>query len=168
MITSWTNLATLGMPLRAYFSHPIRGTKGAASTDADIQENIGRATRVVADLRQKFGKGVQIYFPGEQDEFVITAYNKEYITENQILDVDCEIISKRDCLLIWTWEEEISGGMQIEFDFANKRNIPTMWIITEPLYEHEFDVGDTILNYNYLCERIGGLLESNGRLRLGW
>jgi len=145
------------MPLRVYFSPPIRGTKGEAATQEDMKYNIERAAAVVKALRLEFGPALDIYFPGEMDEFVMKAYRKGYITEQQILDVDCDIIAERDALLLWTWEDEISGGMKIEFEYALNHGIPHAWAITEECSED--GVPADIVIYELLRKSIHALLD---------
>ena len=153
----WTNRQRIAMPLRVYFSHPIRGTKGAAATDEDMAHNIERAAAVVKALRLEFGPALEIYFPGEMDEFVQKAFRKGYITEQQILDIDCDIIADRDAMLIWTWEDEISGGMEVEFEYTLNGGIPHVWVVTDSYNEDGIPVDR--INYEVMRRSIGVCLD---------
>ncbi len=73
-------------------------------------------------LRSKLGKKLNIYVPAENDEFVLIAYLKKYITVEQILDVDCDILAERDILLVYSPDGYISRGMQVEIDHARNIN----------------------------------------------
>ena len=119
---------------RIYVSHSIRGKWGKDATPEQMDENnkaaiiFGRALRV-------FFPEVEWYVPADHDEFVCLAYQKKFLSESQILEVDCEMIKIRDGILFYMPDDYISGGMQIEKYFAIKHDKP-MFDATADVLEH--------------------------------
>ena len=109
--------------IRAYISHSIRGKVGNAATDEQMEVNNQKAIRFGKQVAKEF-PNVGFHVPGEHDEFVLIAYRKDYLTEKQILDVDCDIILKCNFLVVFAPDDYISRGMQIEIDHAVENNIP--------------------------------------------
>jgi len=109
--------------MRAYLSHPIRGHLGLNATEDIILQNCNIAITGGAII-QEFIPNLNLYVPGEHDEFVQLAYKKGYITETEILDVDCSIIDRCDILLVYDWEHHISRGMNKEINHAREQSIP--------------------------------------------
>lgn len=109
--------------ITAYLSHAIRGSKGEAATTEDMVANDAKAKTVGNWLCLAFPE-LELYVPGNHDEFVKIAYRKGYITIDQILDVDCDILLKRDLLIVHDHEHHISGGMQVEINAAEKAGMP--------------------------------------------
>lgn len=120
--------------ISAYLSHPIRGAKGAAATRKDMDANNQRAMEFAAKVREAF-PGLELYVPAEHDEFVITAYEKGYLDEKQILNVDGQLIASRDFVILYVPERHISGGMLFESEVAAQHHKPVaitageMWSI---------------------------------------
>lgn len=115
--------------ITAYFSHPIRGAKGAAATQEEINANCQKAVNVASLVFldcNLLGIDIEIYCPGRHDEFVQIAYQQKMLTEDQILDIDCEILSRRDLLLAYTPNGLISDGMRREINHAIKLSIPNL------------------------------------------
>lgn len=115
--------------IRAYMSHPIQGRAGKAATPEMMEMNNKTAIEWGKKLWLFFGSNLEVYVPGEHDEFVLIAFLDEKLTIDQILGIDCEILSKRDVLIVANWENHFSGGMRREIDEAKKLNIP-VWVIT--------------------------------------
>ena len=116
---------------KIYLSHPIRGAKGANATREDMEANnkiaivIGKA--IERWYRDKFpNEEISVYIPGEHDEFVMLGYENGTLTEKQILDIDCQIITTCDMVYALSGEV-VSHGMQVEIDFANDHNIPVFY-----------------------------------------
>ena len=108
--------------IRAYISHTIRGKQGVGATDDERREASEKATVFGNTLRKKF-PNIDFYIPGEHHEIDTISYRKGYMTEEQILDIDCEIISKCNFIVIFSPDDYISKGMQIEIDHAVKSHI---------------------------------------------
>lgn len=132
--------------MRIYLSHAIRGAKGQQATDDDMRENCNKALRYVEGIRKSLsmcplvGKAVAIndgrgpillhggdefYVPAEHEDFVQLAYRRGYLTEKQILEIDCEILGKCDAVFAFG---PISGGMRAEIDHAKTRDIPVFYV----------------------------------------
>ena len=109
---------------KIYLSHSIRGKKGNKATNEDMEHNNELAIIIANKLRRKFDGKIELYCPAEHDEFVLIAYRKDYLTESQILSVDCSILSQRDLLLVYAKDNFISRGMKIEIEYANGINLP--------------------------------------------
>jgi hypothetical protein len=111
----------------AYCSHPIRGRKGDQCSQEEIELNNMKACTDLSQLAltiRRAGINLEVYVPGFHDEFVSLAYAKDYVTEQQILDVDCTILDKRYILLVYDWQDYISTGMKVEIDYAEEHGIP--------------------------------------------
>lgn len=104
-------------------SHYIRGKKGNAATDRDIELNCQQAI-VAGKILELTIPSLRVYVPGEHDEFVTKAYRKHYLTVDDILTVDCELLGKRDLLIVYNHENYLSNGMVIEVNYAKEHNIP--------------------------------------------
>ena len=109
--------------IRAYISHTIRGKYGVKATDKQRKENSEKCILFGNALRKEFPM-IDFYIPGEHHEIDTIAYRKEYMTEEQILDIDCTIISKCNFIVIFSPDDYISKGMQIEIDHTVKNSIP--------------------------------------------
>jgi len=102
--------------LSAYFSHPIRGSKGANATTADIEENCKHCSEVARQIEQE--TGIKLYIPAAHDEVINMAYNHGHITERGILEADCRILAKRDFVLAYARDGHVSRGMKVEIEHA--------------------------------------------------
>lgn len=111
--------------IRAYISHTIRGKQGVAATNDERREASERAIAFGNALRKKF-PNVDFYIPGEHHEIDTIAYRKKYMTEEQILDIDCVIISRCNFLVVYSPDDYISKGMQIEVDHCVFNSIPVI------------------------------------------
>ncbi len=109
--------------MRFYLSHSIRGKYGKDATNVQMKENCDRAI-LIANLIRNAIPSIDIYCPAEHEDFVLTAYQKHYVTEEQILNVDCAIIDECYGVIIYVPEgDELQGGRKIEYDHAIKHNI---------------------------------------------
>lgn len=100
--------------IKIYISHSIRGRYGQDATNKQMQENCQKAVDFGKWLKEKF-PNIELYIPGEHDEFVAIAYSKGWLTEKQILDIDCEIINNTcDGILMFMPDDYISTGMKRE------------------------------------------------------
>ena len=123
---------------RGYMSHSIRGASGALATDEEMEINCKKAQAFAAQFRLLFPQ-VELYVPGESDEFVQKAYRMGVLTEEEILDVDCALVGDRDFLLVYTPEGYTSRGMQIEIRFADAKKIPMAFVPRETLDDEHID-----------------------------
>lgn len=117
--------------MKIYLSCPIRGIRvtpenyGTPEADEIVRENCFKAMRLADTLRRHL-PDTEIHCPANWnlETFVGIAYKGSYLTEEQILDIDCKIIADSDFVLFYNHEEEFGKGMQTEFDYVNKNNIP--------------------------------------------
>ena len=117
--------------IKLYLSHPIRG-----DNSQKMSEN-NKAAIVGANFLRTFFKAImlkenlpliELYVPAEHEEFIWLAYQKQFLTLEQILAVDCEILRNTDALLYWSRTK--SNGMKVEKKFAQENKIP-IFIIKE-------------------------------------
>jgi hypothetical protein len=123
--------------MRAYLSHPIRGIKGAAATEADMVANNKRAMEFADSIRRSL-PDLDLYVPAEHDEFVIIANQLGYISEHEILQVDCNIVRRCDVVLVYDWDALLSKGMLTEIHSAREHGIPVVYTRGElsPIFRH--------------------------------
>ncbi len=104
--------------MRSYLSHAIRGKSGNKCPAVQLKENCEIAKEVAGVIREAC-PWLDLYVPAEHEDFVQKAYDKKYVTEKQILDVDCEILSECDNIIIFVpVGDELQGGRLIEHNFA--------------------------------------------------
>lgn len=111
--------------IKIYVCHSIRGKKGINATDENMRRNNDLAIIFGKALRRKI-PGVEFYVPGDHDEFIIIAYRKKYLSEKQILDVDCEIVRRCSFMIAYTPDGYLSRGMKVEIEYANENGIPVI------------------------------------------
>ena len=114
--------------VKVYLSHSIRGIASANASYEIMEANNQKAIEFVRSLEVAF-PNVDFYCPAEHDEFVQTAWEKGLINENEILDVDCQILSKRHILLVYAYDQYISNGMLREIKYAQLLGIPVFFAI---------------------------------------
>lgn len=68
----------------------------------------------------------EFYVPAEHEDFVGRAYHLGYLTEKQLLNIDCQIISDTcDAVIVYVPEGDIlQGGRKIEWEYASIHGIP--------------------------------------------
>jgi hypothetical protein len=107
--------------MRFYFSHPIRGGYGKNATATQIQKNCEKAI-LIANMIRNAIPSIELYVPAESEPFVGRAYIKHYLTEQQILDIDCSIISNCEGVICYVPPDEpLQGGRKVELNYADKR-----------------------------------------------
>ncbi|KKM07782.1 hypothetical protein LCGC14_1730470 [marine sediment metagenome] len=124
----------VGANMRVYLSHSIRGLKGTDATHEDMRKNCEAIKKVAEFIRERIS-GIDLYVPAENETFVLIAFDKEYITEEQILDVDCTIIDDCDAVIcrVEAIGDQLQGGRKIEIDHAEATNKP--YIVFAHAYE---------------------------------
>ena len=138
--------------IRCYISHSIRGKYGKDATKQQMEANNNRAIEFGNYIKKEF-PSVDFYIPGEHDEFILEAYLAKYLTEKQILDIDCKILSKCSFMILFMPDSYISGGMQVELDHANASSIPHVKVHST--------------NLNYVHKKIiNGFLEKTDKNKL--
>lgn len=144
------------MILSAYFSHPIRGTKGPDATAQDIIENCEHCSEVAHQIERE--TGITLYIPADHDEVINLAFTHGHITERGILEADCRILAKRDFVLAYAREGHVSRGMKVEIEHALAIDIPVF------IFEHwndasgRFKIFIRCTEENYVCGLCGQFL----------
>lgn len=103
----------------AYFSHSIRGRKGKDATSAYMKRNCDAAVKMAVWIRDNVPE-LDLYVPAEHEDFVLIAYEDKYLTEEQILEIDCKILSDLDILIVYEVKGWLGGGIGVEIDAAKK------------------------------------------------
>ena len=137
--------------IRAYMAHPILGRLGDKATSKDIEYNIQKAI-VASKVLEICIPELEIYCPGEMDEFPqVALWDKKYITLEQLLDIDCTILAKRDLLLVFDWQNWVSNGMIEEIMFAKKHGIRMYFFseICQRIFDDLKDIVDELLHEHY-------------------
>jgi len=99
--------------ITVYLSHPIRGIDLEA-TQKDFVANNKKAINFAHELWVEFGDYLHLYVPAAHDEFVLEAYDRLSLTEDEILEIDEVILARRDAILYYNWQHSFSGGMTRE------------------------------------------------------
>ncbi len=112
------------MKPRIYVSHSIRGKFGKDAMREQMVENCQKAIRFGKYLRECFPE-VDWYVPGDH-EFPPVSYfiRKKYVTIEQVLDIDTEIIGEENCkgILFYMPDSYLSPGMLVEKNFGETHN----------------------------------------------
>lgn len=103
--------------IRAYVSHSIRGKFGSTATSEQMEANNQKAIDFGKQLAIEF-PNIAFYIPGAMDKFVKPAWDMGYLTIEQILNVDCDIISRCNFIVVFSPDDYISKGMKVEIDHA--------------------------------------------------
>ena len=111
--------------IKVYVSHSIRGKMGDKATKEYMDANNKKAIAFGEALSKEF-PDISFHVPGAYEEFVGPAYRKGHLTEKQILDIDCDIISDGSFIVIFSPDDFISKGMKVEIDYAVKHSIPVI------------------------------------------
>ena len=111
--------------IKVYISHSIRGKMGDAATKEYMDANNKKAIAFGEALSKEF-PNISFHVPGAYEEFVGPAYRKGHLTEKQILDIDCDIISDGSLIVVFSPDDFISKGMKVEIDYAVKHSIPVI------------------------------------------
>lgn len=102
-------------------SHSIRGIYGANATPAQMRQNCEKAILIANVLRATF-PSIEIYCPAEHEDFVGVAFHNRYLTEKQVLEIDCRIIDSCEGVIIYVPEgDTLQGGRLIEFNHTTMR-----------------------------------------------
>ena len=133
--------------MKVYFSHSIRGKLGADCPPVTLRENCEIAIEIANKIRAAC-PWAELYVPAEHEEFVQRTYDKKYMTEKQILDVDCDIIAEQDVIIIFIPDgyDSLQGGRLVEHDFAINECLPVGLFITASeavtflTERHEYDL----------------------------
>lgn len=111
--------------IRFYLSHSIRGKYGKDATHVQMKENCDKAILIINLIRNAI-PSIDFYCPAEHEDFVGIAYHRHYLTEKQLLDIDCIIIGETcEGVIVYVPEgDKLQGGRKVEVDYAGAHNIP--------------------------------------------
>jgi len=104
--------------IKVYLSHYIRGPEGDKASKKTIDTNIAKTKAVCQQLRIRFGSNLDLYVPAEMDEFPRIALELDFLNVEQVLDIDCVIVSRCDALILLDFEQCLSEGMKREKNTA--------------------------------------------------
>lgn len=116
-------MRTNKIQISAYFSHPIRGLKGAAATSEDMKLN-NELAALVGQMLRNACPALDVYIPAEHEDYVQTAFDRGSHDEHEILEIDKIILAQRDILIAFKWEGVCSNGMLVEIEHAKRKKIP--------------------------------------------
>jgi hypothetical protein len=109
-----------------YLSHKITG-----ETQEQQDRNCVSAKAFATGLRYHF-PAETFYVPAESEPFVSRAFIAGFLTVDQILKIDCDIINGNcNGAIFYTPDGKLSNGMQVEFNYCQLCDIP--WIIVKDL-----------------------------------
>ena len=112
--------------MRYYLSHSIRGKYGKDATPSQMKENCDRVVLIAKFIRRTV-PAAELYVPAEHEDFVSIAYRDKYLTEQQILEIDCKIIDNCDGVIVFCPPDDpINGGRKVEYDHAVATNKPVL------------------------------------------
>lgn len=103
----------------AYFSHSIRGKKGKTASEEDMKRNCEEAIKVGTWIRERIPE-LDLYIPGEHEDFVYIVFRDEYLTEGQILEIDCKILEGMDFHIVHEVDGWFGGGIAVEIAEAKR------------------------------------------------
>lgn len=109
--------------MRYYLSHSIRGKYGKDATPVQMKENCDRIKEIAQTIRAQLD--VELYVPAEHENFVYIAFKDKYLTEHQVLEIDCKIIDGCDGVIVYSPEDDpVQGGRAVELEYARATNRP--------------------------------------------
>ena len=112
--------------MRVYCSHSIRGKYGKDATPTQMKENCDAMIALVNQLRKAM-PDIEFYVPAEHEDFVQIAYDIDYLSEDEILEIDCLIIDGCGAVIVLVPDgDELQGGREVEYDHAVEKNIPVV------------------------------------------
>ena len=119
--------------LKVYVSHCIRGKKGSKATREYIQRNVTLAILFGQALRREF-PNIDFYVPGDHEYPPVgNLLEKGYVTIDQVLAVDCDILKNCNFVVAFSPNGYLSKGMKKEIEYAEENGIPV--IIVSKLYK---------------------------------
>ncbi len=111
---------------RVYFSHSIRGKLGSTCPIEIQEKNCAAAIEIANEIRWSCPE-FDIYVPAEHEEFIMISQDLKYLTEKQILEIDCVIVDRCDITIVYVPEgDKLQGGRKIEFDHVRNTGKPVI------------------------------------------
>lgn len=114
----------IGKGVSLYLSHPIRGSHGK-NPSCKVQMSNCEVADIVASKILKAFPGLKLYVPAHAEKFVYRTFASGLLTDKQILDIDCDIISE-ECQGVLAYDFDKSKGVEIEVKYARDNKIPVL------------------------------------------
>jgi len=111
--------------VRVYLAAPVRGHNGDSVPDQEKLANV-RAGVIIGDTIRKAFPSLEVFVPHEHEE-IIDCLWKKGVSSEQILDACCEVVEKRDLVIVYD-AKGITKGMAREVDHATKHGIPVFYM----------------------------------------
>lgn len=112
--------------MRFYLSHSIRGRHGKNATPTQMKSNCNRIKDIADQIRWEI-PSVELYVPAEHEDFVYIAFKDKYLTEHQVLKIDCKIIDRCDGVIVFSPEDDpMQGGRAVEYEHAVATSKPVV------------------------------------------
>lgn len=129
--------------LTCYLSHHIRGPEGDHATEETRMHNKQVAQMVGMELRRQF-PNLTVYVPGDADEWAEVAYVDGLLSVDTILDIDCAIIDRKDCMIMYHQYDKMGGGMVREMNHCEHTDKP--FIVIKDMSEESLMKLEDFLN----------------------
>lgn len=112
--------------MRFYLSHSIRGKYGKNATPSQMKANCDRVLKVAKFIRRVL-PSVELYVPAEHEDFVYIAFKDKYLSESEVLEIDCKIIDKCNGVIVFCPSDDlINGGRVVEYRHAIDTRKPVL------------------------------------------
>lgn len=110
--------------LRIYLSHPAYKLK-EIDTNEVIYKHVGEEIRAyLIDWEKMDGfPKMELYLPAEHEEFIRYAYLLNYLTTEELLNINCKIIEKCHLLILFEYFK-LTPEMECEMIHARKHGLP--------------------------------------------
>ncbi|MBE3139907.1 MAG: hypothetical protein IMZ53_04895 [Thermoplasmata archaeon] len=94
-----------------------------------MKDNSSMAKAIAATIRgfinqYNLSKDVELYVPAEHEDFVHRTYDKKYLSVDQILEIDCDIIDECAATIIFNPEGYVIQGCLTELQHTAKSKKP--------------------------------------------
>jgi len=114
----------MSLPLKVYFSAPIRGRRGLKATQQEIDVNLKAGIFVSRQIQKLLGGMVELYSPHEHDVVIQLLLTEGILSEQQVLWADEIILRNHQLMISWQPGGLISRGMKKENSVAKEAAIP--------------------------------------------
>ena len=109
--------------MKVYLSHKITGG-GKSFSHIDMKKNCDEAIDAGKQIRAALSS-IELYIPAESEDFVGIAYQDNYLTIQEILEVDCKIIDTCEIVIVYIPKgDELQGGRLVEYNHAVREKKP--------------------------------------------
>lgn len=118
------------------------GKWGANATKKQMEENCQRAKVFTEWLRQEL-PDLKIHLPADFEDWVQTAFDCELLSLEEVLRIDCEIISTCNGMIVFAPDDYISRGMTTEIEWCKTHSIPYLMLNAQTLaIKYQLDISE--------------------------